>query len=445
MINKKIAFALLTLSALGLSACGMGQTGGESIGPADSSGTASSEPAATGPELTLWCTALDDAFTKTMITDFKAAYPAYANYNIHVIANIAENETQGKLHKDTAAAADVICMVDDNIRAAVSAKDLLAVDDADKTAYIASDGQEAVDAGSIGGTLYGYPYRADNAPLLIYNSKLITEAQTKTFEGLFAAAKAKASNVALDIGNGWYNGFTLWAGGGDFKLDADNNIACNFAHVSGCVDSATAVYNLYGSNRSAWKVTSTDGDIQAGFADGSICAAFLWNNLAAIRAGMTDSEAGTADDIKVTGWPTLKVDGADVANTFFMGYKHYVIKSAIKEAVIPAAKAFCKFASSEAEQDKRVADAELKYGPSNLKSQEKDAAKALEWSSVIQTAKAAGHTRAQALCTNSSFWDPMGAFGTLIKSQTNWGDFGSCQRAITNVVSSTGWSNVETL
>jgi len=445
MINKKISFALLVLSALGLSACGVGQTGGESITPASSNDSTTSSPAATGPELTLWCTALDDAFTKQMIIDFKAANPIYANYNIHVIANIAENETQGKLHKDTAAAADVICMVDDNIRAAVNAKDLLAVDDADKTAIIASDGQEAVDAGSIGGTLYGYPYRADNAPLLIYNSSMITVDQTQTMEGLFAAAKTKKSSVALNIGDGWYNGFTLWAGGGDFKLDADNNIACNFAHVAGCVDSATAAYNLYGNNRSAWKVTSTDGDIQAGFADGSICAAFLWNNLAAIRAGMTDSEFGTADNIKVTGWPTLHVKGTDVANTFFMGYKHYVIKSAINETVIPAAKAFCKFASSEAEQDKRVADADLKYGPSNLASQAKTDAKALEWSSVIQAAKTAGHTRAQALCTNSSFWDPMGSFGTLIKAQTNWGDFGTCQRAILNIVSTNGWSNVETL
>jgi arabinogalactan oligomer/maltooligosaccharide transport system substrate-binding protein len=422
------------------------QGGSTTNGDSTAAGSdASSTPVATGPELTLWCTALDDAFTKQMITDFKAANPDYANYNIHVIANVAENETQGKLHKDTASAADVICMVDDNIRAAVNAKDLLAVDDADKTAAIASDGQEAVDAGSIGGTLYGYPYRADNAPLLIYNSKLVSEDQTKTFEGLFAAAKAKKSTVALDIGNGWYNGFMLWAGGGDFKLDADNNIACNFANVPGCVTSATAVYDLYKNNQSAWNVTSDEGVIQSGFADGSICAAFLWNNVAAIRAAMDGSTAGVGTDIKVTGWPTLNVGGTAVASTFFKGYKHYVIKSAINTAVIPAAKAFCKFATSEAEQDKRVADADLQYGPSNLKSKAKDAAKALEWSSVIMSADAGSHTRSQALATNASFWDPMAAFGGLIKAQSNWGEFGTCQRAILNLVSSNGWKDVTTL
>lgn len=443
MINKKVVLALAAIGVLGLTAC---QGGSTTNGDSTASGeTVSSTPAATGPELTLWCTALDDAFTKQMITDFKAANPDYANYNIHVIANIAENETQGKLHKDTSAAADVICMVDDNIRAAVNAKDLLAVEEADKTAAIASDGQEAVDAGSIGGTLYGYPYRADNAPLLIYNSKMITADQTKTFEGLFAAAKAKSSSVALDIGNGWYNPFTLWAGGGDFKLDADSNIAADFAHVDGCVTSATAVYNLYTNNQSAWNVTSDEGVIQAGFADGTICAAFLWNNLAAIRAGMEGSTFGAASDIKVAGWPTLNVGGTAVANTFFKGYKHYVIKSAIKTDVIPAAKAFCKFAASEAEQDKRVADADLQYGPSNLKSKAKDAAKALEWSSVIVAADAASHTRSQALTTNSSFWDAMGAFGGLIKAQNNWGEFGSCKRAIANIVSTNGWVDVASI
>jgi hypothetical protein len=452
MINKHLRLAILAVGALGLSACGnptpASSNSTSSAAAGSSTGTTSSttktssadvsSAAGNDGELTLWCTALDDKFTKTMITGFKSANPTYANWNIHVIANVAENEAQGKLHKDTTAAADVICMVDDNIRAAVNAKDLLALGDDDKAAIVKSDGQEAVDAGSIGGTLYGYPYRADNAPLLIYNSTLVTAEQASTFESLFETAATKKSSVALDIGNGWYNGFTFWAGGGNFKLDADSNIACNFNQVPGCVTSAQAVFDFYGNNRSAWNVTSNEGDIQAGFADGSICAAFLWNNLAAIRGGMDGSEFGTGEDIKVADWPTLSIGGTAVKNTFFKGYKHYVIKSAIDAARIDAAKAFCKFATSEAEQDARVADSELQYGPSNLASKAKDAAKALEWSSVIMAADADGRTRSQALTTNNSFWDPMGAFGTLIKNQS-WGEFGSCKRAIANLVSTTGW------
>jgi len=157
-----------------------------------------------------------------------------------------------------------------------------------------------------------------------------------------------------------------------------------------------------------------------------------------------DGTAGTAEDIKVADWPTLTIGGNVVKNTFFKGYKHYVIKSAIDTARIDAAKAFCKFATSEAEQDKRVADPELQYGPSNLASKAKDAAKALEWSSVIMGADADGRTRSQALTTNSSFWDPMGAFGALISNQS-WGEFGSCKRAIANLVSTTGWVDAETI
>jgi spermidine/putrescine-binding protein len=427
MINKKLSLAVLAVATLGLSACGS---------------PAASTSVPTGPELTLWCTALDGDFTNQMISDFKAANPDYADYNIHVLANIAENEAQGKLHKDTTAAADVICMVDDNIRAAVAAKDLLALDDATKTAIVASDGQEAVDAGSIGGTLYGYPYRADNAPLLIYNSKLISASDITSFEKLFAAAKTAKTKVALDIGNGWYNPFMFWAGGGDFKIDGEENIAANFANVDGCVTSAQAVYDLYTKYQDNWNITSDEGVIQAGFADGTLGAAFLWNNLAAIRAAMEGSAVGAATDIKVAGWPTLSVGGVDVANTFFKGYKHYVIKSAISTDLIPAAKAFCAFATSEAEQDKRAADTTLAYGPSNLKSKAKDVAKNLEWGSVIMAADALNHTRSQALTTNSSFWDPMGAFGGLIKAQTNWGEFGTCKRAIQNIVSTTGWTSV---
>lgn len=426
MINKRrlLNLTMMGLAAVGLCACGGTGGGGDT----------------TKPELTVWCTLLDNDIQATIIKNFQEKYPDYANYNIHVIGNIAENETQGSLHKDTNAAADVICMVDDNIQKAVASKELLALGADEKTAITATDGEEAVNAASIGGTLYGYPYRADNAPLLIYNDKKLTADDVSTFEKLFAKAKSLNSKVACDIGNGWYNPFILWMGGGDFTLNSDMQIAANFANVKGCATSAQAMYDFYGKYQSAWNITSDNAIIENGLADGSLVAAFFWNDLAAIRAALPSEST-----VKVASWPTFDVGGTPVKCTHFKGYKDYVIKAAIDETKIPVAKAFCAYATSEEVQNLRCTDTKLQYGPSNIKSKATEAAKALEWNSVIMADDTAKLTRAQALTTNSDFWDPMGAFGGLIGSQSNWGEFGSASRAIQNIVSSNGWNSVTSI
>lgn len=421
MINKKSLgkLMLLGLTAASLSACGGGST---------------------GPELTIWCPEMDNGIQSQIIAKFKEKYTDYAGYNIHVLGNMAEGDTQGNLHKDPNAAADVICMVDDNIRKAVDSKELLALDDALKTSIAATDGQEAVDAASISDKLYGYPYRADNAPLLIYDTAKYSADDVSTFDKLFAKTATlakvgeKTPQVALDIGNGWYNPFIFWMAGGEFHLNAKAEIECNFTTKSECATAAQAVYDFYGAHSTNWNVTSDNGIIEKGLADGTIPAAFIWNDLAAIRAALP---AGSS--VKVASWPTFTFNGAQVKLKHFKGYKDYVIKAAIDDDRVEIAKAFCSFASSEEVQNMRAADAKLQYGPSNLNSKKTETAKALEWGSVIMADDTAGLTISQALTTNSDFWDPMGTFGGLIKSQTNWGEFGKASRAIENILSQQGW------
>ena len=172
MFNKKklalVAGGVLTLGAL--AACG------------PSAGATNT--------ITIWCPPTDKETVEAIIADFKEANPDYADWTIEVSKTVGEGETQALLTADKTNSADVICMADDNIRTAVQGETLLALTDEEKAAIVASDGQEAVDACSIDGTLYGYPYRGDNSYMLFYDTTVVSADQAKSVEGILAACKA---------------------------------------------------------------------------------------------------------------------------------------------------------------------------------------------------------------------------------------------------------------
>ena len=180
----------------------------------------------------------------TIIKDFKAANPK-ATGEIKVSANFGEGEVATNLTKDVTAAADVMCIADDNIRASVKARALTALTADDKAAITKTDGATAVGVGSISDTLYGYPYRADNSYVLMYNKTLFTADQVGSLDTLLAAAKDKKTSVYFDLANGWYGASYLWANGCTQTVDTDGKFQCTFDSDAG-VAAATAMLSTSG-------------------------------------------------------------------------------------------------------------------------------------------------------------------------------------------------------
>lgn len=424
MFNKKslVLGAASALLASGLVGCG----GGEAAA-----------------DLTYWCPQTDNKVMNALVEAFKADNPEYKDKNIKNGGNFGEDKAYAELHKSLKKAADVILMVDDNIREAVNAEELVDLS-ADKSKFVTEAGEEAVASVSVDDKMYGYPYRADNSPLPIYDKAVFSDAtKLNSLEGMLEACKAAGKKFYLDIGNGWYNAFLIWAGGAQFTVAKDskgkdvirNNVVEKAEEVGEVLKSVKALFNQYGKD--TWVVDSNAGNIEAGFKDGKIGCAFLWNDTAAIKAG-------TTAQIGVAGWPTLRVGTNDVKLKCFRSYKAVVVKDQAEGERLTLAKAFAKYLAEKSSQEKRL---ELEYGPANLEVQKSDGAKNLEFAGKILAMANENRVIGQATNVAGAFWDVMGTFGSAITngiadgkakawgSQTNAADFAAA------CVSATGWTN----
>lgn len=415
MINKKklgifgASAAMLIASAASLASCG---------------GTAA--------DLTYWCPANDTEIMAEFVADFKAANPSYASKNIQLLANFGEDQAVAQLQKNLNDAADVMLVADDTLRSAVKSADVQAWDSSDKASFVASDGQDAVDALSIGGTMYALPYRGDNSPMLIYDSSIVSADEVTTLEGIVAAAKNANAKVYMDLANGWYNPFLLW--GGDATIEVVTKDGEDLLYTDAATSKVTstaafcdAFYEFRGLAGDTFVSSSDQGAIEAGFQGKTIAAAFFWNDLATIRA--------TNADAKVATWPTFGGKQLEC----FASYKGVVVKAEIDDSNgrRTLAKDFAKFLANKDCQIKRAK--QLSYGPSNLEAKQDDAVKALEWVSCIGEMVDGGYTHPQAQSTTGNFWTPIGDFGKMIATQ-NWGTFGSAKRALEALAGNTGWT-----
>ena len=425
MFNKKtlILGAASVLLASGLAGCGGGSA------PAD---------------LKFWCPSVDNDIMDKLVEEFKKDNPDYANKNIVRDQNYGEGDAYAALHQDLENAADVMLMADDNIRSGVAAEEIASVD-ADRATFITETGRDAVDACSIDGKMYGYPYRADNSPLPIYDKTVFTSnsASIGSLEGMLKACKDAGKKFYLDMGNGWYNAFMVWAGGATFAAGKDakgkdtilNDIASKTSEIGAVLETLKGLYNEY---KDTWTSSSDNAAIEKGFKEGSIGVAFLWNDVAAIRAA--------GGDIGVAAWPSLTVGENKVQLTCFRSYKAVVVKEQEEGERLDLAKAFAKFLAGKKAQQARF---ELQYGPSNLELQASAEVKKFEFAGKIQEMADNGKTVNQAMAVTGDFWVPMQNLGTLVINGIEngkakaWGDYPNAARAVNaTLAGASGWSTM---
>ncbi len=422
MFNKKklalVAGGVLTLGAL--AACG------------PSAGATNT--------ITIWCPPTDKETVEAIIADFKEANPDYADWTIEVSQTVGEGDTQKLLTADKTNSADVICMADDNIRTAVQGETLLALTDEEKTAIVASDGQEAVDACSIDGTLYGYPYRGDNSYMLFYDTTVVSADQAKSVEGILAACKAAGKTFNYDITTGWYSisplvGHGLKMGvktGEDGKIYMDTD----FYSTKGA-QIAQQVMDLRNEYGATWVFDVSNSKVENGFAEGTMGATILWNDYNTFIA--------SNKNIAVAELPTLTVGTTAAQLTPFLGYKAVVINNYVEsrgDEYVAAARAFAKFMTNEDNQ--KTYQSELGYGMTNLNVMKEADLSDNPFMNAINAQLP--NVVPQGVNVTNDFWSPMETFWTNVETG-NWGDYGTgldgAKGALRALVSTTGWVTTE--
>ncbi|HRX57858.1 MAG TPA: extracellular solute-binding protein [Eubacteriales bacterium] len=318
---KKLAAILMALMlVLSLCACASGTEETAAEEPATEAAAETTETTAEEPaeipdiSLTLWGSELTDFqdTLRVMCDNFIAAYADEANITIEIGAQ-SESTAKDTILTDISAAADVFYFADDQIGELVNAGALQPVESVDAITE-ANGGADAgaVQASTVGGTLYAYPAMGGNGYFLYYDTEYVTAEQAGSWAGLLEAANAADKQVTMQLNSGWYlYGFFKGAGFTCSLADDKTTTECDW-NTTGGTDVAQAILDI---TADPGFINLDDAAFVTGVQEGTIIAGVngSWN-AASVQEAWGDNYA-TAK------LPTYTLNGSEVQMGSFDGYK----------------------------------------------------------------------------------------------------------------------------
>lgn len=345
-------------------------------------------------ELTVWGAEEDEALLTRIIEDFQTQYKGQANFHITFTAQ-SESNYKDVLMGDLEAGADVFAFADDQLNTLVAAGALEPVENADRIKSENLPG--AVEAASVGNTLYAYPLTADNGYFLYYNKQFFNQEDIKTFDRMLQVAEESGKKITMDWSSAWYV-YSFFANTGlEVGLNSDGiTNFCTWNQTEGDIkgeDVANAMLAI--AESPAFFNTVEEGFLE-GVQDGSVIAGVsgVWNAVAMEEAWGADYGAAKL--------PTYTCADKQIQMASFSGYKLIGV-NAYSEHYTWAVR-LAEWISNEKNQQLRF---EMRgQGPANTKA----AASADVQNSPAITAllEQSAFSRLQRIGGN--FWDPVSAF-----------------------------------
>lgn len=264
-------------------------------------------------ELTVWGAEEDTELMSRIIESFRASYQDQAELQITFQAQ-GESACKDALLGGLEEGADVFTFADDQLNALAAAGAVDPIENADEIR--SSNLTSAVEAASVGNTLYAYPLTADNGYFLYYNKQFISEEQVQTLDGILEAAAAGGRHFMMDWSSAWYVYSFFGNTGMQVGLNDDGiTNYCTWNQAEGeirGVDVAQAMLRIAASPGFA---SGTDTEFLDGVRNGSVAAGIsgVWNAVAVEEAW--GEHAGAAK------LPTYTCGGRQVQMASFSGCK----------------------------------------------------------------------------------------------------------------------------
>ena len=408
-MKKIIAMLLALVMVLSLAACGGSNATEPTKAPEAPATPATPEtpaepenPLAGSYDITMWVSESDGmtALTQEMIDAFEVAYPGIViNASIE---GVSEADAGAKVIADVASAPDIYCFAQDQLARLVQAAALAGPAGDVATLIKEQNDAGSVAAGSVAGTLYGYPMTSDNGYYMYYDTSIISEEDAESLEAIIAACEANNVKFRYALENAWYTASFFFATGchslwtmneeGEFtSIDDDFNSDLGLVAMKGMQKLAQSA--CYDSN----------ADI---FTDAGVVITGIWNADAAA--------AHFGENLGATDLPSFEVDGNTYHLGSFTGNKLMGVKpqaDAKKAAVLSL---LAQFLTNEECQNQRFAS--FQWGPSNLKAQASEAVQANASLAALAKQNAYGQPQGQ---IHGAWWDIAKLLGADAKAATS--------------------------
>ena len=357
---------------------------------------AGSQPVNETISLTVWGAEEDEALLQELFDSFQSHYAGQASFQITYQPQ-SESNCKDALLGDLEGGADVFAFADDQVAALAAAGGL---DPIENEASVRNASlPAAVEAASVGNTLYAYPLTADNGYFLYYNKAYFTEQDVQSLDQMLEIAAQAEKLIAMDWSSAWYVYAFFGNTGLEVGLNEDGlTNYCTWNSTDNPIrgtDVARAMLDIVASPAFA---NRPDAEFLAGVRDGSVVAGIsgVWNAVAVQEAW--GDNAGAAK------LPTYTCKGEQVQMASFSGCKLIGVNAYSKNPEWAARLA--EWITSEENQRLRF---ELRgQGPANI-----NAANSQEVQSSLAIAALLEQSNySQLQRVGGKFWDPVSEFST---------------------------------
>ena len=344
--------------------------------------------------LTVWGAEEDEELLQEIFASFRDRYAGEADFQITYQAQ-SESNCKDALLGDLEKGADVFAFADDQVAALAAAGGLdpLPDDGAIRTSTLPA----AVDAASVGGTLYAYPLTADNGYFLYYNKSYFSQEDIQTLDRMLEVAAQAERLVTMDWSSAWYVYAFFGNTGLEVGLNEDGlTNYCTWNSTDGPIRGVDVAQAMLSVAASPGFASRTDTEFLAGVQDGSVIAGIsgVWNEVAIRNAWGENTGAAKL--------PTYTCAGQQIQMASFSGCK-LVGVNAYSQHPEWAAK-LAEWITSEANQRLRF---ELRgQGPANTSAANSPEVQA----SPAIAALLAQSNFSQLQRVGGKFWDPVAEF-----------------------------------
>ena len=229
-------------------------------------------------------------------------------------------DTRANVLGDIHNAADIFSMPDDQLYSLIAGGALSPVANQDevKTANLT----DAVDAASYNGTVYAYPYTADNGYFLYYNKEYFSESDVQTLDRILEVAAENEKKFSMEFNSGWYLYSFYGNTGLDFGINADGvTNYCTWNATEGSIKGVDVAQALIDVATHPGFIAQPDASFVEGIQDGTCIAGIsgVWNAVAVQEAWGKSYGACKL--------PTYTCKGQQIQMSSFKGYKMFGVNS----------------------------------------------------------------------------------------------------------------------
>ena len=308
-------------------------------------------------DIRIWCDTRIKDHTQMLVNDFITE--SAGKYDIsYRIDTAGEDSAASSMIENVTAGADLYIFAQDQLSRLKTAGALSVLTGSYRELVTKETDVDGVNAASLNGKLYAFPFTSDNGYFMYYNKDVLGENDVKDMETLCTKLKAKGKKLNFPVfTNGWYCASYFMATGckSEWTIDPNTNkfsgFSDNFKEKGTDACQGLKNLNTYAEN----KLFSTK-DISD-----------MSKNLGAVVSGMWDYQLGAdtigANKLGCCELPTFEANGHTYHLSSYKGYKLLGVKPTTDAKKLSVCKRLARYLSNKQAQLSRFNQS--KWVPTN--------------------------------------------------------------------------------